>query len=200
MLNNQAPLTTEISSPVIAINLHYFLSLACKGIEQTAIISREFGVYLQLTDPKQEHIFIEEIENNLCKLYPIAEWKSCLRRRQQEQERSENLRQIKFKLEEEQSLVKQKVQRRRDILAETLADVKKAFPHAMEVLGKKRGLTTYGQQEEFLIYLIFQGLRGENPAAADKFGIGKELIEEFKLLPKDPDFKNRYFLGGVEEL
>jgi hypothetical protein len=187
----------ELSEPLIKISLAYYLQLACKGIENVAIISKKFGEYLTLADPSELYYHVEPIEDSgdLVKLYPIKEWKDSVKRAQRQKEASEASRQIRYALEQEQAKLKSKLQRRRDILQEMIVDVKKLFPGITQKLAYKYGITNWKQQEEWLEYTVFRALTGEHPKAAEKFKISLELIEEFKLLPRDPDFKNRYFLG-----
>jgi hypothetical protein len=187
----------ELSEPLIKISLAYYLQLACKGIENVAIISKDFGELLK-KEPQNEILYhVEPIEDNqeLLKLYPIKEWRDSTKRAQRQKEASEASRQIRYALEQEQAKLKSKLQRRRDILQELIVDVKKLFPGITQKLAYKYGITNWKQQEEWLEYTVFRALTGEHQKAAEKFKISLELIEEFKLLPRDPDFKNRYFLG-----
>lgn len=204
-MSNQAsqnPPPNEINSqPKIEISLAYWLSLSIRGIAECANVSREFGLYLASIDIDENHIhvYLPEDRPTIAVIYTKDSWRTSLRREKYLKERAENARQIRFALEEQDKILKQKIQRKRDILDETKADIRKLKGvDVAKKLGEKRGLISWNQQEEFFTYLVFQALRGEHEKAAKVFGIEKELIEEFRNLPKDPEFNNKYLSGALD--
>ena len=200
---------TELSPPpIVSISLDYWLSLSCRGIDNKAIISTEFANYLRSIDPNENHIHIEPMPINgetektisprLAEVYPITEWRQCVKRRERQKELSEASRQIRFAIEEEQKVIHLRIQRRRDILAEAIADVKKAIPGVAEILGRK--LNTWNQKEAFLEYQVYKTLMGESPLGKEKFilkyqAITEEQVTEFTSLPRDPEWANQFFTG-----
>lgn len=193
----------ELSPPKISISLDYYLSLACRGLDEIATVSLELGLHIRDTiDPREEHAhveFIGEGDKKLAQVYRIAAWRACAKRNEELRRKSEVDRQIRFAIEEERKITQLKIQRRRDILAEIIADVKKLYgPDVALKLTKGQPMTDL-QRIEFFESLVFKALIGEHPKAASKFNITAEQIKEFSLLPRDPLFKNRYVVGGEKD-
>jgi hypothetical protein len=186
----------ELTPPLIQISLDYYLGLACRGLDEIATVSRAFGDYVQAQDREELLCHVEPLEGGtLSQIYRISAWRTCLRRDEEKKRQSEITRQIRFALEEEALKTKAKIQRKRDILQETIADVKKL--HGVDValkLTKGQPMTDL-QRIDFFISLVYKALMGEHPKAASKFAITAETIKEFSSLPKDPEFKNRYITG-----
>lgn len=176
--------TNELSPPLLSINLAYFLTLVCKTnstFDNVAILSLELGLKIKALDPNDEVSHVEFV-GGLAHVFPIKDWQDSLKRRAKQQAYSEVQRQIKYALEQEQLHNRLLLQRRRDMLCEFTNDVRKMLA------GKLHRF-----DPEFCEWMVFQALRGENPAAATKFGISAADIEEFSKLPTDPEWKNRYF-------
>jgi hypothetical protein len=187
----------ELTPPLIQISLDYYLSLACRGLDEIAVVSREFGLSVQRQDNEESYTHVEFPEDrpHLANIYRIQSWRTCLKRDAEKKHQAEVSRQIRFALEEEETKRKLKIQRKRDILQETIADVKKL--HGVDValkLTKGQPMTDL-QRIDFFISLVYKALMGEHPKAASKFAITAETIKEFSTLPRDPEFKNRYITG-----
>lgn len=183
---------TELSSPTISINLPYYLALACRGIDSVAILSKEMGQYLKTIDPSEEHCHVElMLATGLAHVYPIQEWRSSLVRREKIQARSEEERQRRFSIEAKVEEEKKLITHRREILQATISAVNRRLPRAWSILTAQ--LSTENQKHEYFEYYIFRALNGENPEIAAKFGITADEIAEFKSLPGDPEWKNRFY-------
>jgi hypothetical protein len=189
----------ELSPPTITISLDYYLGLACRGLDEIATVSKDFGEYIQSkVDPGEEHCHVEMVEGGkLCQVYRISSWRTCLKRDAEKKRQAEVSRQVRFALEEEQKKIQLKIQRRRDILQETIADVRKLHGPDVHIRLAKGTVNQGAQAYEFFVSLVFKALVGEHPKAASKFQIPPETIKEFSQLPKDPEFKNR-FITGIE--
>lgn len=201
--NNESQQTDEQSPPTIQISLDYYISLACKGLDEIAVVSRAFGIHVQSQDPEELYCHVELGENpNLATIYRIASWKTCCRRDAERKRQSEVSRQLRFALEQEEAARKLKIQRKRDILQETIADIKKLHGYDVAIKltkGEMGKAMTDLQRYDFFVSLVFKALIGEHAKAANKFQISAEIIKEFSDLPKDPEFKNRYISGLDKE-
>jgi hypothetical protein len=187
----------ELSPPTITISLDYYLGMACRGIEEIATVSKEFGEYIQSkVDPAEQFCHVEFNEQGtLAQVYRIAAWRTCLRRDAEKKRQAEVSRQVRFALEEEQKKIQLKIQRRRDILQETIADVRKLHGPDVHIRLAKGTVNQGAQAYEFFVSLVFKALIGEHPKAASKFQIPPEVIKEFSSLPRDPEFKNKFITG-----
>jgi hypothetical protein len=194
----------ELSPPTITISLDYYLGLACRGLDEIATVSKDFGEYIQSkVDPGEEHCHVEMVEGGkLCQVYRISSWRTCLKRDAEKKRQAEVSRQVRFALEEEQKKIQLKIQRRRDILQETIADVRKLHGPDVHIRLAKGTVNQGAQAYEFFVSLVFKALVGEHPKAASKFQIPPETIKEFSQLPKDPEFKNKFITGvsATEEI
>jgi len=194
-MSNQAPnksqTPTELTPPLINISIHLFFEKFCRGIENRATVGYEFANYLKSWDAPEQYLHVEPTETNpttLFYVYPIKDWRESIERRKRLEQISENTRQIRFALEQEQREIANKIQRRRDILSEAVADVLKG----------PAGGKLSKHPKEFTEYLVFRCLIGETPGAMVALGITLELIEEFKSLPVDPAWTNKYWVGSKQ--
>lgn len=184
----------ELSEPLISISLEYYLQLACRSFDGYATIPHGLADVIKKADPTEQHHHLEPYGNPLLtKLYPIDVWRRCYEKITKDRENSEKDRQLRFGKEEELEKYRAQIQRKRDIIAEANADVKKKFPNILVTLG--RGLQTWNQQQEFFEYYLFRALNGENEKVREKFGLEKSTCEEFQLLPADPGWRNKYYQG-----
>lgn len=208
------PPKTELSLPLISISLEYYLSLACRSFEGYAIISHELANEIKKIDPTNGYCHVEALStsniesseqarnNNpqLFRLYPIQTWRETSAKFYKDKERAEKDRQARYAQEENLAKTAHLIQRKRDILAETNADVRKKWPRIADMLTKNDPRMSWNQKEEFYIYFLFRALNGENEGARIKFGIEDEVAKEFQSLPADPSFHNKYYLGGDLDL
>lgn len=184
-------------SPLIEITLEDFLELTChRTFDSYAVITRQRANQILAIDPLEEWSHIEEYGNdNLVKLYPIKIWKESPEKLLKDRSNSEQGRQERFETQQKQSLKVAQIQRKRDIIAEVSVDVRKRFPTWLSIC---KGLSTWQQQIEYLEYFIFRALNGENETIRIKFGIEKEICEEFQKLPADEGWRNKYYQADKE--
>lgn len=183
--------TSPPQEPLITLKITDYLTLACRGIEEVAWIEKSLALQIILKDPKEEFTRVEKFSETLYALYPIKVWLSSEKKRQYSQQESERYRQESFKVTELAEKRLKDMQRKRDILAETIADVKILYPNVADKLSRNTTMS-WNQKEKYLEAKVFEGLLGINLKAKEKFKISDELVIEFKSLPDDDDFKNIY--------
>lgn len=180
---------TPPTPPIISLDLDIYLSLACRGLDQIATVSLEFGEYIKSVDPSEQFCHVEfntELsKNNLAQIYPISEWRNSALREAKKKIRAEEDRKRRFEVEHKIQEEKSKILRKRDMLAEALADAMKRFP-----------VRPAGFDEKLLEYMVYRALNNEQPEAASKFGISLVSIAEFTSLPIDPEWRNKYYHAG----
>lgn len=209
----EPPTKTELSPPLISISLEYYLSLACRSFEGYAVIGLELSTLIKSIDPQEIYAHIEpisissdsnptqpQVSTNVARLYPIQTWRETSAKFYKDKERAEKDRKARYAQEENLTKTAHLIQRKRDILAEVNADVRKKWPRIADILTKNDPKMSWNQKEEFYIYFLFRSLNGENEGARVKFGIEDEVAKEFQSLPADPTFHNKYYLGGDLDL
>ena len=94
-------------------------------MENRATVNKPFADYLKDFDPEEKYLHVEPSEhkpNELFYVYPIQAWRESVIRLQRQKQVSETSRAIRHALAEEEQTIKNKIQRRRDILSECVAD------------------------------------------------------------------------------
>lgn len=198
------PPPLELEPPLITISLQYYLELTRNKYhtiwDQYAVIPKELASIIQAADPQEElHHILDYGNDKLVKLYPIKIWRECQEKREQDKERQSKESQERFYKEETLEIFKKQIQRKRDIIHEVTADLRKRLPKWVETMGA--GTQGWKKPIENLEYFVYRGLMGElNPKLQEMMALDVEIVKEFKSLPFDENWQNSYFQDNVVSL